>query len=260
MARGLGTRMRAPAAGADLTAEQDVVASAGLKAMIPLAGGRPMLDFILASLADAGVTDAGIVVAPGHQAIRDRYSGPTRPRRIAVDFIIQSDPSGTADAVLAAADFVQGEEFLVVNGDNLYPAAALRALVSDSGGGLIGYHPESLIARSNIAADRIATFALAWATEGWLSAIVEKPAASEVKPGALVSMNSWRFTPRIFDSCRAIEPSPRGELELRDAVVDAMARGERFRVIESHDGVLDLSSRTDIGAVTERLRAFRVVL
>jgi len=34
--------------------------------------------------------------------------------------------------------------------------------------------------------------------------------------------------------------------------------GERFRVLEFHEGVLDLSSRADIPAVTERLQGVEV--
>jgi hypothetical protein len=38
------------------------------------------------------------------------------------------------------------------------------------------------------------------------------------------------------------------------AVRDAMAAGERFRVVRCRAGVLDLSRRADIAAVAERLR------
>jgi hypothetical protein len=37
-------------------------------------------------------------------------------------------------------------------------------------------------------------------------------------------------------------------------VLDAMAAGERFRVVRCRAGVLDLSRRADVAAVAERLR------
>lgn len=67
-------------------------------------------------------------------------------------------------------------------------------------------------------------------------------------------MNSWSLPPEIYDACRNIGPSMRGELELPDAVM--YARDELdvpFRVLTFHDGVLDLSSRGDIALVAERL-------
>ena len=44
LARGLGTRMRRPEGGLELTSAQSAVAETGLKAMIPI--GRPFLDFV----------------------------------------------------------------------------------------------------------------------------------------------------------------------------------------------------------------------
>ena len=47
-----------------------------------------------------------------------------------------------------------------------------------------------------------------------------------------VSMNCWRFGPAIFEACRSIRPSPRGELEITDAVQYATDRlGERFGIV-----------------------------
>ena len=70
-------------------------------------------------------------------------------------------------------------------------------------------------------------------------------------------MNCWRFGPSIFTACRSIELSPRGELELPNAVRYAVrVMGERFRAIPVDAGVLDLSRREDIAEVERRLSAF----
>ena len=70
----------------------------------------------------------------------------------------------------------------------------------------------------------------------------------------LVGMNAWSLPPEIFHACRAIAPSPRGELELTDAVQYAHdALGVRFRVIVSREGVLDLSTRADIASAARHL-------
>ena len=104
LARGLGTRMRASDPSARLTPEQHRAADAGLKAMIPL-NGRPFLDYILSSLADAGIRHVALVVAPDHSALRDYYSA-IAPVRIRLDYVVQERPLGTADAVLAAEAWV----------------------------------------------------------------------------------------------------------------------------------------------------------
>ena len=99
---------------------------------------------------------------------------------------------------------------------------------------------------------------------GHLTRIVEKPTPAEAGtfgPDPLVSMNAWLLPPTIYDACRLVVLSPRGELELQDAVGIAMDRmGERFRVVESTDPVLDLSTRVDIPLVAARLAGVEVRL
>jgi glucose-1-phosphate thymidylyltransferase len=74
-------------------------------------------------------------------------------------------------------------------------------------------------------------------------------------------MNLWAFTPAIFEACRRVKPSARGELELPDAVRIAMTQlGERFAVLPFGESVLDLGSRSDVSLVQEALRGVRVVL
>jgi glucose-1-phosphate thymidylyltransferase len=67
-------------------------------------------------------------------------------------------------------------------------------------------------------------------------------------------MNCWRFPSAIFDACRGLAPSARGELEITDAVAALIARGHRFEALRSDEGVLDLSRRGDIPAVVDYLR------
>jgi glucose-1-phosphate thymidylyltransferase len=270
LARGLGTRMRKENPGARLDPAQQAAADRGMKAMIPV--GRPFLDYVLSGLADAGLRAVCLVIGPEHDAMRERYAGATRPRRVSVSFAIQERPLGTADAVLAAEEFAAGESVLMLNSDNLYPRSALESLrslrpsaLSAHSAGLVGFRQAALLSMGSIQSERIRAFALiSVRTDGTLERIVEKPDQREslsFGPNPLVSMNAWVLPPTIYAASRAITPSSRGELELQDAVRYAMEHlGERFRVVESEDPVLDLSSREDIPAVASRLAGVEVRL
>ena len=76
-------------------------------------------------------------------------------------------------------------------------------------------------------------------------------------PRTLVSMNLWRLDAAIFDACRDVAPSSRGERELPDAVRLAVARGGQFRVLVSRGTVLDVTSRADVALVERRLAALQ---
>jgi glucose-1-phosphate thymidylyltransferase len=234
-----------------------MMAEAGVKGMIPV--GRPFLDYAIAALADAGITEVCLVVGPEHGRLREYYSREVELTRVRVHFAIQERPLGTADAVLAAESFARGEHVLVVNSDNYYPVHTLRALRELDGAGVAAFERGALVRLGNIDAARVAMFSIIETdAEGFLRRIVEKPdppALAAAGPEVFVGMNSWSLPPAIYEACRSIAPSARGELELPAAVQYARDRlGVRFRVLHFHEAVLDLSSRADIPSVTERLR------
>jgi dTDP-glucose pyrophosphorylase len=257
MARGLGTRMRKEDESAALSNDQMAAAGSGIKAMIPI--GRPFLDYVLSGLADAGFSRACLVIGPEHQVIRDYYSIQSPPKRIGVEFAVQQQPLGTADAVLAAKDFAGEDLFLVINSDNYYPVDSLRVLREMGSAGVALFDRDRLVAESNIPEDRVLRFALAEISDdGHLARILEKPSEDVVRQLSLpiyVSMNCWVFSPAIFRACKSIHLSARGELELTDAVQYAIEElKERFRVLPFQGAVLDMSSRSDIAIVAEKLR------
>jgi dTDP-glucose pyrophosphorylase len=257
LARGLGTRMRRDN-GAALDTVQATAAASGAKGMMPFA--RPFLDYVLSVLADAGITEAVIVIAPppNDAAIREYFAATAAGRRVTVRFAVQPEPRGTADALLAARDAMQQAPFLMLNSDNLYPLDSCSALATLGGAGLVAFDADTLARESGIEPDRVLRYALVVAdADGWLRAIYEKPDSDHPLVRSAqrwVSMNLWSFTPRIFDACARVTPSARGELELADAVTIAMRDlGERFRVICMSGAVLDLSTRADVAFVGQRL-------
>jgi glucose-1-phosphate thymidylyltransferase len=275
--------MREPDPAARLSDEQRRAADAGSKPMMPV-HGRPFLDYVLSALADAGISDVALVVAPDHQDMADHFAAHL-PARVTVGFVVQPEALGTANAVLAAESWTAGAPFLAMNADNLYPVPALRALASLAEPGLAAFDRDDLVRTGNIPEDRVRAFALVQVDdEGYLTAIVEKPTDLLLQTGLppkggshetsngnalvyrespvasafrrkdlLVSMNCWRFDARIFEACRDVPRSPRGELELPGAVALAMSRGVPFKAIPARGPVLDLSRRADAGDIEQRL-------
>ena len=263
LARGLGTRMRKADEGAVLDAEQSAVADQGMKAMIPI--GRPFLDYVLSALADADCGDVCLVIGPEHTSIREYYEQANRLNRVRVSFAIQERPIGTANALLAVEAFAGADRFLVLNADNYYPVAAYAALRDLGEPGLIAFDRDALVADGHIPPDRIRRYALLdIGADGYLRRIAEKPDEATARAMAgtpYVSMNVWCFDSGIFEACRTVAPSARGELELPLAVQHAIDRyGKRFRAVPMRASVLDLSSRADIAGVAARLAGVEVRL
>ncbi len=270
LAAGLGRRMRQREPGgaggsraSSLDAGQAAAADAGLKGLVPVP--RPFLDYVLSALADAGIEEVCLVIGPGAaNPIRERYAA-LPMGRLAVRFAVQESPRGTADATLAAEEFAAGADFLLANADNYYPLVAYRALRALSEPGLPVFERDALQRRGNVPAERIARYAtLRIAADGSLARIDEKPGPEALlteRGPVLVSMNLWRFSPAIFEACRRVPVSARGERELPQAVqlgIDAL--GLRFCAVPCAEGVLDLSTREDVASVERALAGIEVRL
>ena len=259
--------MKEPAEAVGLTPIQAAAAAAGAKGMMPVGNPstalgavghvRPFLDYMLSALADAGCHEVCLVVAPDYSAIREYYTGAGRPERVRIAYAVQEIANGTARAVTAAQAFAGRDPFLVLNSDNLYPAPVLRSLIELDGPGLPAYHRDSLVRDSGFPPDRVISFAaIEVDPQGYLTRIVEKPGREYYEaagPAALISMNVWRFDERMFDACRDVPLSKRGEYELPEAVGLAVTRGVKFRAVPASGAVLDLSRPSDVALVNERL-------
>jgi glucose-1-phosphate thymidylyltransferase len=258
LARGLGKRMRQADASVPLESAQRDAAEAGMKAMIPV--GRPFLDFVLSALADGGIREVCLVVGPEHRSIRGYYDS-LSPNRIKINFAIQDEPLGTANAVLAARAFTGNDSFLVLNSDNYYPVEVFKALRGLGEPGLAAFEGESLVREGNIPRQRIRHYALLQIdANGGLEKIVEKPQDVSGADGTevFVSMNCWRFDRSIFRACEEVPLSPRGEFELPQAVqLGIRSLGLHFKAVPFRAGVLDLSYRSDVASVANRLAHIR---
>jgi dTDP-glucose pyrophosphorylase len=265
LARGLGSRMRkAEVEDTGLSIVQQQAASGGAKAMMPIRDAhdreRPFLDWILSGLADAGIDDVILVVAPDHAVLRGYFEGVGRPRRVRVRFAVQEEPIGTANAVLAAEAMVP-PRFLVMNGDNLYPTDAISRLREGIGVECIAFDGRALVERGNIPPQRLRAFArLDVRNDGLLRGLEEKPSEADIdRLDWPVSMNLWAFDASIFAACRSVPRSRRGEYELPEAVDHGVRSGTlRVRALPVAAPVWDLSARGDVSTIARVLRELPV--
>lgn len=254
LAGGRGRRMQTSDATALATPAQRHAAAHGLKVLMPVGrDGRLLLDVALARLDAAGVRAVVVVAPPDHDAL-DTHLRHHPPANLDVRLAVQPLPNGTASAVAAAAPHLDGDSCLVVNGDTLYPVPALRRLLTLDGAGLAAFSCQTLAHDSGFSADRMAAFARVEAdADGWLIGLDEKPAVQTLTRDSLISMNLWRFDRTILAACGEVPVSSRGEHELPEAVMLAVRRGARVRVVAAAGVVLDLTSAADVVTVSRAL-------
>jgi glucose-1-phosphate thymidylyltransferase len=253
LAAGLGTRMQRKDLKILLDAETERLASEGAKGLINISG-RPFIDYCVDQFLQVGIKHFCFVVRP----IKDRIQEYLQKLQDAnpqldIQLAIQKRQKGTADAVLCSEMFVDGEDFLLANYDNVYGVKTLQKLCAANAGAcyIAVYEKDFLIKNSNIRQERIKGFGVVqFERNGKLFGIVEKPQSPSdyaVNGKIYLSMNLFRFTPEIFKACRLTKPDiKRKEYELPTAVRYLIDKNFPFYIIKGYDIVVDITERKDI--------------
>jgi glucose-1-phosphate thymidylyltransferase len=187
------------------------------KQLIPVAG-TPILFRAIASIADAGITEVAIVVGATGDEVRAAVGDGSR-WGVRVTYVEQDAPLGLAHAVLAAADFVRGEPFLMYLGDNILVEGVAR-FVRD----FETHRPDAQILLTHV--EEPEHFGVAIVEGDRVTRLVEKP-REFVSDVALVGV--YLFGDAILEACASLEPSWRGELEITEAIQWLIDEGRAVR-------------------------------
>ncbi|MGI8845623.1 MAG: glucose-1-phosphate thymidylyltransferase, partial [Thermoleophilaceae bacterium] len=213
------------------------------KQLVPVAN-KPVLFYGIEAMADAGITEVGIIVAPETgQEIRDS-AGDGSQFGVSITYIDQAEPLGLAHAVLTAEPFIGDSPFVMYLGDNL-----LRNGITHLVETFKAEQPDALILLTPVPDPE--NYGVAELTEGRVSRLVEKPSEPATD---LALVGVYMFTAGIFDAARAIEPSWRGELEITDAIQHVVDSGLRVDPHVVHGWW------KDTGQVADMLEANRLIL
>ena len=200
------------------------------KQLVPVAN-KPILYFGIEDMAEAGITEVGIIVGDTRAEIAEAV-GDGSHFGVKLTYIPQDAPLGLAHCVLIARDFLGDDDFVMYLGDNLLRQgiaefveafeADRHRIANDDGAGdppsaqilLAHVHDPQRFGVAEIGGD------------GEVVRLVEKP---ENPPSDLALVGVYLFDPTIHEAVRAIEPSPRGELEITDAIQWLIDTGRRVR-------------------------------
>ncbi|WP_031487090.1 glucose-1-phosphate thymidylyltransferase [Streptomyces bicolor] len=213
------------------------------KQLVPVAN-KAVLFYGLESIAEAGITDVGVIVGDTAAEIQDAVGDGTR-FGLDITYIPQERPLGLAHAVLIARDYLGDDDFVMYLGDN-FIVGGITDLVDE----FRGNRPDAQILLTRVQDPR--AFGVAELDDlGQVIGLEEKP---EHPRSDLALVGVYLFTPVIHEAVRAITPSRRGELEITHAIqhlIDSRA-DVRCTVIKGY--------WKDTGNVADMLEVNRTVL
>ena len=210
------------------------------KEMLPLVD-KPTIQYIVEEILDSGIEEILIISGHAKRAIEDHFdSSPELEQHllkqgkleqlkqirkisdVKIHYTRQAYQRGLGDAILCAKDFIDGEPFGVILGDDVVYTGteepALKQLMDQydkTGGTVIGCQvvdPEKVSAYGIIDGKPTGDENLLQVKD-----MVEKPKLSEA-PSQFAALGRYVITPEVFEILEETRPGKGGEIQLTDAL------------------------------------------
>lgn len=205
---------------------------------------KPMIFYPLATLMQAGIREILIINTPHEQAMFRDLLGDGSDWGIRLEYAVQPEPEGLAQALLIAEDFLEGGPSCLILGDNIF-----------HGGGL-----QDVLKRANNEPQGATVFGY-WVRDPERYGVVEfdeSYCALSIEEKPIQPRSHYAVTGLYFYDGRAsalahsLKPSSRGELEITDLnklyledgslSVERLGRGYAWLDTGTHESLQQASS------------------
>ena len=178
---------------------------------------KPMIYYTISVLMLAGINEILIISTPDDIASYQKLLGSGKLLGLKIDYAIQPNPKGLAQAFIIGEDFIGDSNVALILGDNIFYGQHFsqnlkRAIAKTSGATIFGYHVKD--------PERFGV--VEFGADGSVLSIEEKP----LTPKSNYAVTGLYF----YDNCvvkiaKSIEPSARGEYEITDINIHYQTRG-----------------------------------
>jgi glucose-1-phosphate thymidylyltransferase len=169
---------------------------------------KPMIYYPLATLMLAGIREIMVITTPHEQAMFKSLLGDGSEWGLQLEFAVQPQPEGLAQALIIAEEFLDGSPSCLILGDNIFHGGGLldrlqRANGRQHGATVFGYQVR----------DPERYGVVEFNEQMQVLSIEEKPD----RPRSNYAVTGLYFYDgRASSFARELKPSPRGELEITD--------------------------------------------
>jgi glucose-1-phosphate thymidylyltransferase len=208
---------------------------------------KPMIYYPLSTLMLAGIQDILVITTPHDAPGFHRLLGDGSRFGISITYAEQPSPDGLAQAFTIGADHIGDDRVGLILGDNLFYGVGLgtqlRRFQDLVGAAVFGYRVSDPTAYGVVEFD----------AEFRATSLEEKPAQPK-SPYAVPGL--YFYDSSVVEHARALQPSPRGELEITDLNRIYLEAGAlQVEVLPRGAAWLDTGTVSDLNAAADYVRA-----
>ncbi len=202
------------------------------KVMIPV-GNKPILEYVINALQESGIIDIILVVGYKREKIMDYFSDGHK-WGVNITYVEQYQQLGTAHALRQASHLIK-DHFLVINGDTVIDASAIKEIMRYQSGDAT---------MLTVTVDKAQKYGVVQTQNHLVKSIQEKPAHKEA--GNTVNAGVYCFSPKIFDFLEFMDISERGDYEITDAIKKMIENGIPVRAVHTNATWMDAAYLWDL--------------
>jgi UDP-N-acetylglucosamine diphosphorylase / glucose-1-phosphate thymidylyltransferase / UDP-N-acetylgalactosamine diphosphorylase / glucosamine-1-phosphate N-acetyltransferase / galactosamine-1-phosphate N-acetyltransferase len=202
-------------------------------------GGKPILQFCIEAVKNAGIDEVIIVTHYMGKDIRD-YFGDGQKLGLKISYVEQEAVLGTGNAAGVAEPYIE-EDFVLIYGDLLFGQDAVKKVLQS-------YKPGQTAAVMGVVpVDQPESYGIIeFDKQKRVKCIMEKPAAGKA-PSNLANAGIYVFSKQVFEVIKQTKASIRGEWELTDAVTLLAGEGKTVLAAQlSKDDWFDVGRPWDL--------------
>ena len=199
---------------------------------------KPLIYYPISTLMSIGINELLLISTPEDiPAIRELLGNGSN-FGISIDYCVQQDPKGIAHGIILAEDFIGGENFSLVLGDNIFYGQEfnqqLLNINSISGATAFAYH-----------VNNPSRYGVVQLDSNYLPISIEEKPKLPKSDLALTGLYLFDYT--AIEIAHTLKPSARGELEITDVLSTYMNNGDlQIRVIPSGTAWLDAGTPSSL--------------